>query len=171
MNGPFLQSLRESLQFIQTALSGHEGECSAEGDVHRAAGEALARVQAEEARTPRTLGSSADKLEVHGNYGGGWDAYYDPEGHVGRADTREAAIIDLMEQQWEASATFEEKMKAQRDEARAAVKLMRDVASEAFEHWDGDRDSKVGKLLLAMAGKLPIYRADITKALATISGS
>jgi hypothetical protein len=39
-----------------------------------------------------------------------------------------------------------------------AVKAARD----AHEHWDADRDSKVGKILAAMSGYLEGYRPDCT---------
>lgn len=34
-----------------------------------------------------------------------------------------------------------------------------DLAVEAYDHWDNDRDAKVGKILRALAGLLPGYDA------------
>lgn len=48
------------------------------------------------------------------------------------------------------------------DELVAALRTMVKVADEAQDHWDADRDSKVGKYLSAMAGHLKGYRADLT---------
>lgn len=45
-----------------------------------------------------------------------------------------------------------------------AMETFAKIAAEAREHWDADADSKVGKLLKAMAGDLPGYRADIDAA-------
>ena len=50
---------------------------------------------------------------------------------------------------------------------REALWTYKRVAAEAFDHWDADRDSKVGKTLRAMAGDLRGYRADLDAALAT----
>ncbi len=38
-----------------------------------------------------------------------------------------------------------------------AVLYMRAYADRTSDHWDRDEDSKVGKRLLALAGKLPGY--------------
>lgn len=51
---------------------------------------------------------------------------------------------------------------------RDALRYMRGLADEVHSHWDADNDSKVGKLLLAMSGRLPKYRDDIDKVLALI---
>jgi hypothetical protein len=40
---------------------------------------------------------------------------------------------------------------------------IRKIAAEAFDYWDSDQDMKVGKILRALAGELPGYRADIDK--------
>jgi hypothetical protein len=44
-----------------------------------------------------------------------------------------------------------------------------ELARDAHAHWDGDRDAKVGKLLLALAGHVPRYdpRADALHAALT----
>lgn len=34
-----------------------------------------------------------------------------------------------------------------------------DLAVEAYDHWDNDRDANVGKILRALAGLLPGYDA------------
>ncbi len=52
---------------------------------------------------------------------------------------------------------------AMRNELLEALETMVKVADEAHQHWDADRDMKVGKYLLAMAGNLKGYRADLTK--------
>ncbi len=44
-----------------------------------------------------------------------------------------------------------------------ALETMIAAASEAQTHWDADRNAKLGKLLLAMAGHLKEYRKDLTK--------
>jgi hypothetical protein len=40
------------------------------------------------------------------------------------------------------------------------LKSARDLAKEAFDAWDSDQDMKVGKILRALSGELPGYRAD-----------
>lgn len=35
------------------------------------------------------------------------------------------------------------------------------IANEALKAWDEDRDSRVGKILAALAGRMPGYRADV----------
>lgn len=45
-------------------------------------------------------------------------------------------------------------------EALQSVKL---IAEEAREHWDKDRDMKVGKILIALSGAVKYYRPDIDK--------
>lgn len=41
---------------------------------------------------------------------------------------------------------------------------------ETHDHWDNDRDSKVGKMLMALGGELPRYRHDIDEARAALAG-
>ena len=38
-----------------------------------------------------------------------------------------------------------------------------EIAAEAREAWDNDNDSRVGKMLIAMGGGIPNYRADIER--------
>lgn len=57
---------------------------------------------------------------------------------------------------------------AERDAARAALSTMQKAAHEAFTHLDADRDAKALKMLHAMAGGLPGYRADIDAALTAL---
>jgi hypothetical protein len=45
----------------------------------------------------------------------------------------------------------------------SALKSVVSVADEAHREWDADNDSRVGKILLALAGGLKGYRPDITK--------
>lgn len=44
---------------------------------------------------------------------------------------------------------------------QAALETFVNVAEEAFREWDKDNDPRVGKILLALAGDAPGYRADI----------
>lgn len=66
--------------------------------------------------------------------------------------------------------------------ARKLVKLLNDraallraletlvkAAGDAYEHWNNDRDAKVGKLLLALSGHLPEYRAELAAAHAALA--
>jgi len=48
------------------------------------------------------------------------------------------------------------------DKMRGILGGVVELARDAHAHWDGDRDAKVGKLLLALAGHVPRYdpRAD-----------
>jgi len=45
----------------------------------------------------------------------------------------------------------------QKNELLDALLMCADVASEVYIHWDNDRNTKVGKYLLALAGNLPRY--------------
>lgn len=40
---------------------------------------------------------------------------------------------------------------------------LRGVIRECIEHWDQDRDGKLGKILLALNGDTPGYRADLDR--------
>jgi hypothetical protein len=51
----------------------------------------------------------------------------------------------------------------------AACCALVQAARDAHEHWDADRDMKVGKLLMAMAGRLPGYRPNLDVAHAAIA--
>lgn len=44
---------------------------------------------------------------------------------------------------------------------QAAIDTLVGIAEEAFREWDKDNDPRVGKILLALAGHAPGYRADI----------
>lgn len=51
---------------------------------------------------------------------------------------------------------------------RTAYKAMREalenaisIANEAYNEWDRDNDMRVGKILIALAGRMPKYRPDI----------
>lgn len=46
------------------------------------------------------------------------------------------------------------------------IEVLKKAADEALAAWDADKDSRVGKLLASMAGRLPGYRADIDAVLA-----
>jgi hypothetical protein len=50
-----------------------------------------------------------------------------------------------------------------------ALKLVVTIASEAHDHWDNDRDAKVGKILIALSGHLPRYDKRIDELHAAIS--
>lgn len=55
----------------------------------------------------------------------------------------------------------------------AALKSVPKIAEAAEEHWQEDRDAKVGKLLIAMGRGLPGYRPDtdaLHAAIARIDG-
>ena len=47
------------------------------------------------------------------------------------------------------------------DELREALRSVIKIAAEARADWDADRDSRVGKILIALSGELRGYRADI----------
>jgi hypothetical protein len=49
----------------------------------------------------------------------------------------------------------------ERDRLRDALDSFVRIADEAATQWDNDNDARVGKMLLAMAGRVPRYRADI----------
>ena len=48
----------------------------------------------------------------------------------------------------------------QRDELRDALKAAVVIAKEAWREWDADNDPRVGKLLIALSGKLKGYRPE-----------
>lgn len=43
----------------------------------------------------------------------------------------------------------------------AALEKLVEVVNITHDYWDKDQDAKVGKLLAAMGGHLPKYRADL----------
>jgi hypothetical protein len=51
----------------------------------------------------------------------------------------------------------------------AACEALITAARDAHQHWDADRDMKVGKLLCAMSGYLKGYRAELDAAHAAIA--
>lgn len=48
-------------------------------------------------------------------------------------------------------------------QARATLMqtMIKRIAIEAFTAWDSDKDMRVGKILRALSGEMPGYRADI----------
>jgi len=52
---------------------------------------------------------------------------------------------------------------------RSKLRYMVRLCDEVHSHWDADNDSKVGKMLAAMAGHLKGYRADITEVHAALA--
>lgn len=59
--------------------------------------------------------------------------------------------------------------KRQRDDLLDALIHFKIQAGVAYDYWDADQDSKVGKRLLALAGRLPGYHKDIDAAHAAIA--
>lgn len=55
------------------------------------------------------------------------------------------------------------------EELKAALGLCRSVAEEAHADWDNDKDSRVGKILIALSGRLPKYRTDTDQISAAIA--
>lgn len=41
------------------------------------------------------------------------------------------------------------------------IESLKRIALDAFKAWDSDQDMRVGKILRALAGEMPNYRADI----------
>lgn len=50
-----------------------------------------------------------------------------------------------------------EKLQAENQKLKQTLLLIRPIAKIAFEYWDLDNDSKVGKILKALTGSLPGY--------------
>jgi hypothetical protein len=48
-------------------------------------------------------------------------------------------------------------------EGALALRSVQTIAEETREHWDKDRDMKVGKILIALSGAVKHYRPDIDK--------
>ncbi len=63
------------------------------------------------------------------------------------------------------------KVTQERDALLAACLVLIKAATDAEDHWQNDRDSKVGKLLCAMIGQLPGYRAELDNAAQTIEAA
>lgn len=53
-------------------------------------------------------------------------------------------------------------------ELEEALALIPKIVNDAYEAWDSDNDSRVGKILRALAGRLPLYREDTSKVVAVI---
>ena len=53
------------------------------------------------------------------------------------------------------------KLKQELLAAKLALQSIPRIALEAFNYWDDDEDHKVGKILKALAGAMPGYRADV----------
>lgn len=43
----------------------------------------------------------------------------------------------------------------------AALKSVPKIAAQAHDYWDADQDSKVGKIIIALSGRLIGYRSDV----------
>jgi hypothetical protein len=54
-----------------------------------------------------------------------------------------------------------DELAAENARLKAALLSAKAIAFEAWGEWDSDNDSRVGKLLKALAGHLRGYRADI----------
>jgi hypothetical protein len=52
-----------------------------------------------------------------------------------------------------------------------ALRKFRSIADECHAEWDADNDHRVGKILKALSGRMPGYRADIDKIHAVISAA
>ena len=57
-----------------------------------------------------------------------------------------------------------------RDALVDALRSVVEIAKEAHREWDSDNDHRVGKILMALAGYRPGYRADIDAIHAAIAG-
>ena len=53
-----------------------------------------------------------------------------------------------------------ERLRALLDKSRAALQLVVGMAGKAYDYWDADEDHKVGKILMALAGRMPLYCPD-----------
>ena len=71
---------------------------------------------------------------------------------------RQERMIELMR------AELDEKQD-ERERLRDAIEILRIYSVQTHRYWDASKDHKVGKRLLAMAGCLPGYDAEIDKAL------
>ncbi len=82
---------------------------------------------------------------------------------VARVRELEAQNAELRDEAatWKERAEFSygerSKLESQCGDLQDALDDAVSVAKTAFEHWDNDQDSKVGKYLLALAGRLPGY--------------
>lgn len=75
--------------------------------------------------------------------------------------TAEVETLRKQRDEWRARAEFSyterSKLERQRDELLAALLDAVSVANTSLEYWDKDNDVKVGKYLIALAGRLPGY--------------
>lgn len=80
------------------------------------------------------------------------EKYHDNGGIEDAIDEDKDAVLD--------------ELQAQRDELLEALQNLSIVMRELHDHWDNDRDMKVGKGLLALSGLLPGYdkRIDVIHA-------
>lgn len=78
---------------------------------------------------------------------------------LGIADDSRPAIIAAIESKGERIAALE-----------AALRSFAAIAAEAHKEWDADNDHRVGKILRALSGDMPKYRADIDAIHAALKG-
>lgn len=79
-----------------------------------------------------------------------------PQPYYNRADAiYELSRDDLVK--WQNHARAQERTIA---ELTGAFKALRKVISDAVEAWDNDNDSRVGKIIYALDGRVPRYRED-----------
>lgn len=106
-----------------------------------------------------------DDIRRTARYFDGWDL----------ADAKEVAahetgVIEIHGQALKSQQALEwsiseiERLRMTLSGAVEAYDVLLKAADTAYEHWDADRDSKVGKMLLAMGRKLSLYDAGITEA-------
>lgn len=87
-----------------------------------------------------------------------------PQPYYNRADAiYELSRDDLVT--WQAHARAQERAIA---ELAGALKALRKVVSDAVDAWDDDNDSRVGKILFALDGRVPRYREDTDLIVAAI---
>jgi hypothetical protein len=53
------------------------------------------------------------------------------------------------------------RMAAEIEQLRAGIESVVAIASEAAREWDNDNDARVGKILIALSGRVKGYREDI----------
>ena len=99
-----------------------------------------------------------------------YEVWRDSERDEAEGETRWHLLADEINKRLAASP------RATQAEPGAVDALVRKIAAEAYKHWDADRDSKVGKLLAALAGTTGIrldldgVRAAAPRADATAGG-
>lgn len=78
------------------------------------------------------------------------------------ADELECGQWYAQTNQWKEDAATElRRLHELNQELVEALNVAVIVAQEMYDHWDADRDMKVGKCLLALSGKLPGYAKHI----------